>query len=219
MTEHPHLKEGLKRFERFLSGQAGERLFTHPTGHPSQPTGFCPCDRPLLPRMWFYLRATVLVLALKLPFNSLKISLLRRLGAQVSRKAYISVDVWIDPTFPQLLTIEDEVLLGVGVKVFLHEFRRDRFQAGRVIIRKGAIIGGFAIIGDGVEIGERAVVAAGAVVGRDLPAGMMAVGNPARNFPIREAASEAKSCEQPTFQSTPVGSASHSKSDGTPGAP
>jgi maltose O-acetyltransferase len=36
------------------------------------------------------------------------------------------------------------------------------------------------IIGPGVSIGENTVVGAGAVVVRDLPANVIAVGNPAR---------------------------------------
>jgi acetyltransferase-like isoleucine patch superfamily enzyme len=184
MTPPIEQKDGLARFRSFLAGDIPDRIFAHPTGHPSQPTGFCPCDRSLLPRLWFYLKATVLVLALKLPFNRPKIHLLRNFGARIGRNVYVSVDAWIDPSFPQLLTIEDGVLIGVGVKIFLHEFRRDRFQAGRVTIKKGAIIGGCAIIGNGVEVGERAVVAGGAVVGRDVPPGMMAIGNPARVLPI-----------------------------------
>ena len=81
--------------------------------------------------------------------------------------------------------VEVSVMLGVGVKIFLHAFDRDHFEAGRVTLRKGAIIGGFALIGHGVEIGEGAVVAAGAVVGRDVPAGKVAIGNPARIVPLR----------------------------------
>jgi acetyltransferase-like isoleucine patch superfamily enzyme len=122
---------------------------------------------------------------LKLPFNTLKIALLRWSGARVGRDVFISTDVWIDPTFPELLTIEDEVMLGVGVKIFLHAFDRDHFEAGRVRLGKRVIIGGFAIIGHGVEIGEGAVVAGGAVAGRDVPAGRAAIGNPARVVPLR----------------------------------
>jgi acetyltransferase-like isoleucine patch superfamily enzyme len=135
---------------------------------------------------WFYLKASLLVLVLKLPFNSWKIALLRALGAKVGRNVFISVDAWIDPTFPQLLVIEDDVMLGVGVKIFVHEFGRDRFKAGRGVIRNGAVIGGCAIIGPGVEVGADAVVAAAAAVGRDVPAGKMAIGNPARIFPLPE---------------------------------
>jgi len=136
-----------------------------------------------MPRLWSYARALVLLTLLRSPFNSLKIALLRHLGARVGDRVYISADVWIDPVFPQLLVVEDDVMIGHGVKIALHEFGRDRFRAGRVILRRGSVIGGFALIGQGVEIGENAVVAGGAVVGRDVPASMMAVGNPARIFP------------------------------------
>ena len=180
----PELKEGLKRFAQFLSPQSNDRVFSYPTGHPSRPTGFCPCDGSWLARLWFYAKAWALVTVLKLAWNAPKLSLLRCCGAQVGRNVFISTDVWIDPAFPQLLTIEDEVMLGVGVKIALHEFGPSQFRAGRVVIRKRAVIGGFALIGHGVEIGEGAVVAGGAAVGRDVPAGKLAIGNPARIMPL-----------------------------------
>jgi acetyltransferase-like isoleucine patch superfamily enzyme len=48
------------------------------------------------------------------------------------------------------------------------------------IIRKGAKIGANATILPGVVIGENALVGAGAVVARDVPAGAVVAGNPAR---------------------------------------
>jgi hypothetical protein len=187
MNQHttPDLKQGLERFKQFLVGKTTERLFSWPTCHPSHPTGFCPCDQAWPATLWFYFKSTLLLTALKLPFNTLKIALLRWSGAKVGRNVFISADVWIDPSFPELLTIEDEVMLGVGVRIFLHAFDRDHFEAGRVLLRKGVIVGGFAIIGHGVEIGEGAVVTAGAVAGRDVPAGRAAIGNPARSVPLR----------------------------------
>ncbi len=170
-------------FRRFLENP-GARTFTAPTGHPSQPTGFCPCDGPFLASLCFYAKAWLLLTVLKLAWNGPKLKVLRWWGAKVGRNVFISTDVWIDPTFPQLLTIEDDVMIGVGVKIALHEFRPNEFRAGRVIIRKGAVIGGFALIGQGVEIGEGAVVAGGAAVGRDVPPGKLAIGNPARNMPL-----------------------------------
>jgi acetyltransferase-like isoleucine patch superfamily enzyme len=47
-------------------------------------------------------------------------------------------------------------------------------------IRRGARIGGGAILCPGIEIGEEAFVGAGAVVTRDVPARTVVVGNPAR---------------------------------------
>lgn len=175
---------GRQQFRRFLDGSPADRVFRHPIAHPSQPTGFCPCDQSLPATLWFYSKATLLLTALKLPFNGLKLALLRWCGARVGHRVFISTDVWIDPTFPQLLTIEEDVMIGVGAKIALHEFGPAHFSAGRVTIRKRAVIGGFALINHGVEIGENAVVAGGAVVGRDVPAGKLAIGNPARNMPL-----------------------------------
>jgi hypothetical protein len=192
----PDLKQAIERFKLFRSGQTSERIFRHPTCHPSLPTGFCPCDQAWPATLWFYFKSTLLLTALKLPFNTLKVAMLRWSGARVGRNVFISTDVWIDPAFPELLTIEDEVMVGVGAKIFLHLFNPDCFQAGRVVLRKNVIIGGFALIGLGVEIGEGAVVAAGAVVRRDVPAGMAAIGNPARIAPLRTSANaEPKSHE------------------------
>ena len=47
-------------------------------------------------------------------------------------------------------------------------------------IRRGARVGGGAILCPGVEIGEEAFVGAGAVVTKDVPARKLVVGNPAR---------------------------------------
>jgi len=189
-TAFPDLEAGRKRFSQFLAGQLQDRVFSHPTGHPSQPTGFCPCDGPFLQTLRFYLKAWLLLTILKLGWNAPKLKLLRWCGAHLGRNVFLSTDVWIDPTFPQLLTIEDSVMIGVGVKIALHEFRPKEFRAGRVIIRKGAVIGGFALIGHGVEIGEGAVVAGGAAVRRDVPPGKLAIGNPARNMPLGEVNTE-----------------------------
>ena len=176
---------GQEKFRQFLAGKTTDRVFSWPTCHPSHPTGFCPCDQAWPATLWFYFKSALLLTALRLPFNGLKVAMLRWSGARVGRDVFISTDVWIDPTFPELLTIEDEVMVGVGAKIFLHLFNPADFQAGRVVLRKKAVIGGYALIGLGVEIGEGSVVAAGAVIRRDVPAGMAAIGNPAQIAPLK----------------------------------
>lgn len=91
------------------------------------------------------------------------------------------------------IVIEDDVLMGSGVHIYSgnHAFSdtsRDIIDQGHdpaadVVVRRGAWIGAQAILLPGVEIGEGAVVGAGSVVTRSVPAGAIAVGNPAR--PIR----------------------------------
>jgi acetyltransferase-like isoleucine patch superfamily enzyme len=57
--------------------------------------------------------------------------------------------------------------------------RRHALRRGPTI-RRGARIGGGAVLLPGIEIGEEAFVRAGAVVLRDVPARTIVVGNPAR---------------------------------------
>ena len=61
--------------------------------------------------------------------------------------------------------------------------RRHELRAGPTI-RRGARIGGGAVLCPAVEIGEEAFVGAGAVVTKDVPPRTIVVGNPAR--PLRE---------------------------------
>ena len=174
------LHDAYRRLREFRRGQTGDRLFINPTCHPAQPTGFCYCEGSLWRAICFYTKTMLLWLAFRLPANGPKVWMLRRLGARVGRGVYFSAGVWIDPTFPELITIEDGVFFGMCAKVFTHEFRIDEFRAGKVLIRRGAFIGGFAFIGCGVEIGEGAVVAACSVADRDVPPGATLIQSPAR---------------------------------------
>ncbi|MFD3683739.1 sugar O-acetyltransferase [Nocardiopsis sp. NPDC058631] len=61
------------------------------------------------------------------------------------------------------------------------ELRRAKWEAGEPItIEDNVWLGGGVIVCPGVTIGENTVVGAGSVVVRDLPANVVAVGNPAR---------------------------------------
>ncbi|MHC8421036.1 sugar O-acetyltransferase [Streptomyces sp. NB004] len=62
--------------------------------------------------------------------------------------------------------------------------RRDKLEAARPItIGDNVWLGGGAIVLPGVTIGDNSVIGAGAVVTKDVPATVVAVGNPAR--PVR----------------------------------
>jgi acetyltransferase-like isoleucine patch superfamily enzyme len=178
-TQQPEALDAHERLRRFLRGDTPERLFTVRTGHPSSPTGFCWCDGRPVAALAVYLRGAALGIVMRLPWSGLKVWVLRRLGARIGRNVYISVGAWIDPVFPQLLAIEDDVFIGMGARILTHEFRIDEFRAGKVVIRRGAMVGGFSLIACGLEIGEEAVVAGGAAVAVDVPARTQATGNPA----------------------------------------
>lgn len=85
------------------------------------------------------------------------------------------------------ITIGDVVQIGPNVQLLTAthplepELRRAKWEAARPItIGDNVWLGGGVIVCPGVTIGANTVVGAGAVVTRDLPAGVVAVGNPAR---------------------------------------
>jgi maltose O-acetyltransferase len=85
------------------------------------------------------------------------------------------------------ITIGDDCQLGPNVQLLTAyrptepEPRRAKLEAAAPIaIGDNVWLGGGAIILPGVTIGDDSVIGAGAVVTKDLPAGVLAVGNPAR---------------------------------------
>jgi maltose O-acetyltransferase len=89
------------------------------------------------------------------------------------------------------VTIGEDVQIATNVQLLTatHPLepgpRRDKWESGEPIaIGHNVWLGSGAIVCPGVTIGDDTVVGAGSVVVRDLPAGVLALGNPCR--PVRE---------------------------------
>jgi acetyltransferase-like isoleucine patch superfamily enzyme len=88
------------------------------------------------------------------------------------------------------VTIEDGVFIGHGVTFINDSFPRATsdgklqteadWTVETTLIRKGASIGSGATIRSRVTVGEGAMVGAGCVVLKDVPAGAVVAGNPAK---------------------------------------
>lgn len=85
------------------------------------------------------------------------------------------------------IVIGDDVQIGPNVQLLtpIHPLeagpRRDKWEAAKPItIGDNVWLGGGVVVCPGVTIGADTVVGAGAVVTKDLPAGVLALGNPAR---------------------------------------
>ncbi len=81
-------------------------------------------------------------------------------------------------------TLEEDVFVAPCVVTTNDNFmgrteRRLELMKGPTI-RRGARVGGGAILCPGIEVGEESFVGAGAVVTKDVPAGKVVVGSPAR---------------------------------------
>ena len=90
------------------------------------------------------------------------------------------------------VTIEDHVFIAPCVRTTNDNFMGRTEKRHALIkgptIRRGARVGGGAVLCPGVEIGEEAFIAAGAVVTKDAPAGKVLMGIPARV--VRDVAAE-----------------------------
>jgi acetyltransferase-like isoleucine patch superfamily enzyme len=90
------------------------------------------------------------------------------------------------------VTIEERVFIAPCVRTTNDNFMGRTEKRHALIegptIRRGARVGGGAVLCPGVEIGEEAFIAAGAVVTKDAPAGKVLMGIPARV--VRDVAAE-----------------------------
>ncbi|MFE6478496.1 sugar O-acetyltransferase [Streptomyces rochei] len=89
------------------------------------------------------------------------------------------------------VTIGEDCQIGPNVQLLTPTHpvepgpRRDKLEAARPItVGDNVWLGGGAIVLPGVTIGDNSVIGAGAVVTKDVPANVVAVGNPAR--PVRK---------------------------------
>jgi len=108
-------------------------------------------------------------------------------GAKIGRRVKVSSHTFIC----EGVEVEDHVFIGHGVTFINDRYPRAVSPAGELqtdrdwkvvptIVRRGASIGSGSTILCGIEIGQDAIVGAGSVVTRDVPAGTIVVGNPAR---------------------------------------
>src|SRR5271170_2421802 len=108
-------------------------------------------------------------------------------GAKIGNRCKISSHTFIC----EGVTLEDEVFIGHYVTFINDRYPRSTNGNGqlqteadwnciRTLVKRGASIGSGATLLCGITVGENALVGAGSVVTKDVPAGAVVAGNPAR---------------------------------------
>lgn len=92
------------------------------------------------------------------------------------------------------VTLEDDVFVGPNATFTNDLFPRSKQYPesfSRTLVQRGASIGANATLLAGITVGAKAMIGAGAVVTKDVPAGAIVIGNPARIKGYTETRSEA----------------------------
>lgn len=130
---------------------------------------------------------------------------LKRLVGSIGEDSYVKPPLFVDygenihigrRTFVNMnltaldvvdITIGDDCQIGPNVQLLtpVHPIdpvpRRDKLEAAKpIVIGDNVWLGGGVIVCPGVTIGSNSVIGAGSVVTRDIPANVVAVGNPCR---------------------------------------
>jgi acetyltransferase-like isoleucine patch superfamily enzyme len=144
---------------------------------------------------WFMESA---ILAPVLP-RFLRPKILRWMGCRVGKNVFIGTNVFIDSGHADLIELEENVHVVANCILLCHQRNLDDYyigddsaklgyKLGKIILKKGCMIGTNSMIMPGVTIGEGAVVGAYSLVTKDIPAWTVAIGIQAkvvREIPAR----------------------------------
>jgi acetyltransferase-like isoleucine patch superfamily enzyme len=162
-----------------------DRLARHPTTGPGNSLmSWTDAKHPL--RVAF--NYAFIVAARHSPSLRLKNWLLSRIGVDVGSGVSWGLESTPDVFWPELVTVEDDAIIGYDVTLLCHEFLQDEYRTGEVHVGERAMIGAGAILLPGVTVGAEAQVAANSLVTEDIPPGETWAGVPAE--PVTEDFSE-----------------------------
>ncbi|MGQ0603330.1 MAG: acyltransferase [Anaerolineales bacterium] len=138
-----------------------------------------------LQRLWMRLSGELTVT------GELSLDALVKRGLTVGRDCHIGQGVSLDPAHCWHIVIGDEVTIAPNVHILAHDASTKRHlgytRIGKVHIGQRVFLGAGVIVLPNVTIGDNSIIGAGSVVTHDVPANVVAAGNPARVITTLEA--------------------------------
>jgi maltose O-acetyltransferase len=134
----------------------------------------------------YLIRSILHFLAMNLPGSQLKIFFYRLRGTKIGKDVNISMNVFLEESYSDLIAIENNVHIGPGTIIVTHDTSYQVFspgiptKTGPVTIGNNVYIGAGTIILPDVTIGDNVVIGAGALVTKSIPSNSVAIGVPAR---------------------------------------
>ena len=119
---------------------------------------------------------------------SLRNRLYRMMGVHIPDSSYVARETWIDDNFPEMITIDEGVVIGWRCSIIAHNTQMNPPSVAPIHIKKHAFLGQGVIVMPGVTIGEYAQVGTCALVTKDIEPYTVAVGVPAK--PVRKLTQE-----------------------------
>ena len=161
-----------------------ERLARHPTAGPRNSLWSWPDAKHPLRVVFNYV---CIVLARHAPSLRVKNWLLGLAGVTIGTGVSWGLESTPDVFWPELVTVEDDAIVGYDATLLCHEFLQEEYRTGDVRVGERAMIGAGAVVLPGVEIGPDAQIAANSLVAEDVPAGETWAGVPAEPIDRDEA--------------------------------
>lgn len=117
--------------------------------------------------------------------------ILKKIGCKMGKNIFIGSNLWVDSGHAELIEMGDHVHIAAHCILLCHQrdlqnyyvnddYAKLPYKTGKIILKKGCLLGTHTMVMPGITIGEGAIVGAFSLVTKDIPAWTIATGRPAK---------------------------------------